>query len=203
MARYSYKAQPEICKWNLLKLAEAMSDVLPLVKSRALLEDMYVIILTCVNCKDLHLTRAWDESMLDIFHEVRMIPFIYWKMFCQMKLSFLSLPFLFVNLFWFYSCVDMTSNLWITIWLKWEKRCVVTVLFNLKWNCFHSIFGDNLFQCAGGVFLFFTWSGRSLDEILSSVSPQQISNSKIQIVGELDFCAILKSVKDFTTISLL
>lgn len=58
MARYSYKAQPEICKWNLLKLAEAMSDVLPLVKSRALLEDMYVIILTCVNCKDLHLTRA-------------------------------------------------------------------------------------------------------------------------------------------------
>ena len=42
MARYSYKAQPEICKWNLIKLAEAMADVLPLAKSRALLEDVYV-----------------------------------------------------------------------------------------------------------------------------------------------------------------
>jgi uncharacterized protein YdiU (UPF0061 family) len=42
MARYSYKAQPEICKWNLIKLAEAMAEVLPLAKSRILLEDVYV-----------------------------------------------------------------------------------------------------------------------------------------------------------------
>lgn len=42
MARYSYKAQPEICKWNLIKLAEALADILPLAKSRALLEDVYV-----------------------------------------------------------------------------------------------------------------------------------------------------------------
>lgn len=42
MARYSYKAQPEICKWNLIKLAEAMADVLPIAKSRILLEDVYV-----------------------------------------------------------------------------------------------------------------------------------------------------------------
>ncbi|CAB4002050.1 Hypothetical predicted protein, partial [Paramuricea clavata] len=41
MARYSYKAQPEICKWNLIKLAEAMADVLPIAKSRILLEDVY------------------------------------------------------------------------------------------------------------------------------------------------------------------
>ncbi|XP_028401083.1 protein adenylyltransferase SelO, mitochondrial-like [Dendronephthya gigantea] len=40
-ARYSYKAQPEICKWNLIKLAEALADVLPLAKSRALLEEIY------------------------------------------------------------------------------------------------------------------------------------------------------------------
>ena len=40
MARYSYKAQPEICKWNLIKLAEALADVLPLAKSRTLLEDV-------------------------------------------------------------------------------------------------------------------------------------------------------------------
>ena len=41
MARYSYKAQPEICKWNLTKLGEALADVLPLTKSQALLEDVY------------------------------------------------------------------------------------------------------------------------------------------------------------------
>lgn len=41
MARYSYKEQPEICKWNLLKLAEAIGDALPVSKSKALLENMY------------------------------------------------------------------------------------------------------------------------------------------------------------------
>lgn len=36
--RYSYKNQPKICKWNLEKFAEALSDLLPLSKSAKELE---------------------------------------------------------------------------------------------------------------------------------------------------------------------
>lgn len=39
--RNSFKNQPELCKWNLLTLAEAIQDVLPLHKSRTLLEDLF------------------------------------------------------------------------------------------------------------------------------------------------------------------
>ena len=38
--RYSYEAQPEICKWNLIKLAEAIEDALPLEGSKAAVEEM-------------------------------------------------------------------------------------------------------------------------------------------------------------------
>lgn len=38
--RYSYQAQPEICKWNLIKLAEAIKDVLPLERSKAAVDEM-------------------------------------------------------------------------------------------------------------------------------------------------------------------
>jgi len=38
--RYSYRAQPEICKWNLEKLAEAIQGALPLEKSKASLEEL-------------------------------------------------------------------------------------------------------------------------------------------------------------------
>ena len=38
--RYSYEAQPEICKWNLVKLAEAIKDVLPLERSKAAVQEM-------------------------------------------------------------------------------------------------------------------------------------------------------------------
>ena len=38
--RYSYEAQPSICKWNLIKLAEAIKDVLPLERSKAAVEEM-------------------------------------------------------------------------------------------------------------------------------------------------------------------
>ena len=38
--RNSFKNQPELCKWNLLKLAEAIQDALPLHKSKAALEDL-------------------------------------------------------------------------------------------------------------------------------------------------------------------
>ena len=38
--RYCYEAQPEICKWNLIKLAEAIKDVLPLERSKAAVEEM-------------------------------------------------------------------------------------------------------------------------------------------------------------------
>lgn len=39
--RYSYEAQPEICKWNLIKLAEAIKDALPLERSKAAVEEIY------------------------------------------------------------------------------------------------------------------------------------------------------------------
>ena len=35
--RYSYKNQPEICKWNCLKLAEALQPFIPLNDSKAIL----------------------------------------------------------------------------------------------------------------------------------------------------------------------
>ena len=41
-ARYCYQAQPEICKWNLIKLAEAIKDLLPLERSKVAVEEMYV-----------------------------------------------------------------------------------------------------------------------------------------------------------------
>ncbi|KAJ7390021.1 hypothetical protein OS493_027545 [Desmophyllum pertusum] len=40
-ARYCYQAQPEICKWNLIKFAEAIRDVLPLERSKAAVEEIY------------------------------------------------------------------------------------------------------------------------------------------------------------------
>lgn len=36
--RYAFINQPEICKWNLNKLAEAISDVLPMTQSDPVLE---------------------------------------------------------------------------------------------------------------------------------------------------------------------
>lgn len=38
--RYRYEAQPEICKWNLFKLGEAIKDALPLERSKAAVEEM-------------------------------------------------------------------------------------------------------------------------------------------------------------------
>ena len=38
--RYSFKSQPEICKWNLLKFAEAIKESLPFERSEAALEDL-------------------------------------------------------------------------------------------------------------------------------------------------------------------
>lgn len=39
--RNSFKKQPELLKWNLLKLAEAIQDALPLQKSASALEDLF------------------------------------------------------------------------------------------------------------------------------------------------------------------
>ncbi|XP_071941976.1 protein adenylyltransferase SelO, mitochondrial-like [Antedon mediterranea] len=39
--RYTYAKQPPICKWNLVKLAEAISMALPLEKSKEALEEIY------------------------------------------------------------------------------------------------------------------------------------------------------------------
>lgn len=36
--RYTYMRQPEICKWNCLKLAEAIQDVVPLSETKPLLD---------------------------------------------------------------------------------------------------------------------------------------------------------------------
>ena len=32
--RYTYQAQPEICKWNCMKFAEALAPILPLHQSQ-------------------------------------------------------------------------------------------------------------------------------------------------------------------------
>lgn len=39
--RYSYENQPQICKWNLYKLAEALSSHLPLEKTIEYVEKEY------------------------------------------------------------------------------------------------------------------------------------------------------------------
>ncbi|KAM4037787.1 protein adenylyltransferase SelO, mitochondrial [Anomaloglossus baeobatrachus] len=41
MGRYAYNKQPEICKWNLGKLAEALAPELPLDRSQKILEEEY------------------------------------------------------------------------------------------------------------------------------------------------------------------
>lgn len=38
--RNSYKNQPDILKWNLLKLAEAIQDAVPLKESSSALEEL-------------------------------------------------------------------------------------------------------------------------------------------------------------------
>lgn len=39
--RYTYSKQPEVCKWNLRKLAEALAPELPLVLAEAVLAEEY------------------------------------------------------------------------------------------------------------------------------------------------------------------
>ncbi|KAL6062432.1 Selenoprotein O [Balamuthia mandrillaris] len=51
--RYSYENQPEMCHWNCLKLAEALEMVLPLAKSKPLLENTFMT----------EFRRAYHEKM--------------------------------------------------------------------------------------------------------------------------------------------
>lgn len=37
--RYSYKAQPAICRWNLVKLAEALAPELPTDRAKAVIDE--------------------------------------------------------------------------------------------------------------------------------------------------------------------
>lgn len=37
--RYSYGRQPEICRWNCMKLAEALQPLLPVAKAKTILEE--------------------------------------------------------------------------------------------------------------------------------------------------------------------
>ena len=39
--RYTYQAQPEICKWNCMKFAEALAPILPLHESKEMVETLY------------------------------------------------------------------------------------------------------------------------------------------------------------------
>jgi len=39
--RYTYKNQPEICEWNLIKLAEALDNVMPLNRSKQIVKESY------------------------------------------------------------------------------------------------------------------------------------------------------------------
>ena len=41
--RYAYEAQPRICKWNCLKLAEALQNLLPLEISREIISKEFDI----------------------------------------------------------------------------------------------------------------------------------------------------------------
>ena len=36
--RYSYQKQPEMCKWNCMKLAEALSPIVPMEEMKAIVE---------------------------------------------------------------------------------------------------------------------------------------------------------------------
>lgn len=40
-ARYAYDRQPEICKWNLLKLSEAVDPLLSMDEGRAIVSELY------------------------------------------------------------------------------------------------------------------------------------------------------------------
>lgn len=71
-ARYCYQAQPEICKWNLIKLAEAIKDVLPLERSTVAVEEMYVhniqneclVIFKLNTTKELVNVTKWRQKMV-------------------------------------------------------------------------------------------------------------------------------------------
>jgi uncharacterized protein YdiU (UPF0061 family) len=39
--RYTYKNQPGICEWNCIKLAEALSPILPLNKSKEIIQKTF------------------------------------------------------------------------------------------------------------------------------------------------------------------
>ncbi len=40
-ARYTYSNQPDICKWNLHKLAEALHPLVPIEATRALIDSYF------------------------------------------------------------------------------------------------------------------------------------------------------------------
>lgn len=40
--RYTYRNQPEICEWNLMKLAKALEKIIPLDKSKTLIKENYM-----------------------------------------------------------------------------------------------------------------------------------------------------------------
>lgn len=40
-ARYAYSKQPDICEWNLLKLAEAVDPIIPLAEGKAVISSLY------------------------------------------------------------------------------------------------------------------------------------------------------------------
>ncbi|RWS31160.1 selenoprotein O-like isoform X1 [Leptotrombidium deliense] len=68
--RYTYKKQPEICKWNLMKLAEVLDTYLPKSDSLKILEDNYYKEFNTVYLdkmrKKLGLFKTVDEKVGDI-----------------------------------------------------------------------------------------------------------------------------------------
>jgi uncharacterized protein YdiU (UPF0061 family) len=69
--RYAYKEQPEICKWNCGKLAEALAPLLPIQKSKIILnkydEEYERIYINKMRQKvKLYLTEKYDFSSFRI-----------------------------------------------------------------------------------------------------------------------------------------
>lgn len=63
--RYSYQAQPSVCRWNLARLAEALGSELDAVKAAALLDEFtltYENFHLCIMRKKLGLVRREEAE---------------------------------------------------------------------------------------------------------------------------------------------
>lgn len=63
--RYSYQAQPSVCRWNLARLAEALGSELDAAEARAILDEFmatYEAFYLCIMRKKLGLVRKEEAE---------------------------------------------------------------------------------------------------------------------------------------------